>query len=270
MTTRGLIDELVIEPPFRQEAIARQIRTNPNAAAVCAHLLELLPQLTVEAGLTAESLAYGVLQGGDEHRRWLASRSPVPQQPPGRLGLHRQDDVLTVTLDRPGQGNAIDVAMRDALFEAFTLATLDQTITRVELAGAGRCFSLGGDLAEFGTTRDPATAHAIRMQTLPARALLGCRDRLTVHVHGPCIGAGLEIAAFARRITASPKAWFQLPELAMGLIPGAGGCVSLSHRIGPQRTLLMVLSGQRLSASQALKLGLIDAIYDEGSEASTS
>jgi enoyl-CoA hydratase/carnithine racemase len=86
---------------------------------------------------------------------------------------------------------------------------------------------------------------------------------LDVHIHGACIGAGVEISAFAGRVTAAPAAWFQLPELAMGLIPGAGGCVSVPRRIGRQRAALMMLSGQRIDAQTALRWGLIDAIEDQ-------
>jgi enoyl-CoA hydratase/carnithine racemase len=81
-----------------------------------------------------------------------------------------------------------------------------------------------------------------------------------VHVQGACIGAGVEIAAFAARLTATADAWFQLPELAMGLVPGAGGCVSVPRRIGRQRAALMILSGRRINAPTALRWGLIDAI----------
>ena len=77
------------------------------------------------------------------------------------------------------------------------------------------------------------------------------------------MGSALEMAAIAGRITASPSAWFQLPELAMGVLPGAGGCVSVSRRIGRQRTALMILSGKRIGAQTALKWGLIDAIIDD-------
>ncbi len=153
--------------------------------------------------------------------------------------------------------------MRDALHEAFTLAALDPEIVQVSLRGAGRCFSLGAELGEFGTCRDPATAHDIRWRTLPARAAALCAEKLDVHVQGGCAGAGLELAAFARRFTAAPDAWFQLPELAMGILPGAGGCVSLTRRIGRQRTALLVLSGKRISARQSLAWGLVDAIVDE-------
>ncbi len=82
-------------------------------------------------------------------------------------------------------------------------------------------------------------------------------------MQGGCVGSGLEMAAFAARLTAAPDAWFQLPELAMGIIPGAGGCVSLSRRIGRQRAALMIISGRRISARTALNWGLVDAIMDD-------
>ncbi|MGE4306474.1 MAG: enoyl-CoA hydratase/isomerase family protein, partial [Novosphingobium sp.] len=65
------------------------------------------------------------------------------------------------------------------------------------------------------------------------------------------------------KVRASRRSWFQLPELAMGILPGAGGCVSLTHRIGRQRALLLILSGKRIGARQALDWGLIDALMDE-------
>jgi enoyl-CoA hydratase/carnithine racemase len=102
----------------------------------------------------------------------------------------------------------------------------------------------------------------IRCRTLPAREAARCADRFAVEIDGACVGAGLELAAFAGRVTATRRSWFQLPELAMGIIPGAGGCVSLTRRIGRQRTALMVLSGRRIGARRALEWGLIDALVD--------
>ena len=80
------------------------------------------------------------------------------------------------------------------------------------------------------------------------------------YLNGPAIGAGLELAAFAHEVTAHPKAWTQLPEIRMGLIPGAGGTVSVSRRIGRHKTAYMVLSGKRINAETAYKWGLIDNI----------
>lgn len=255
--------DAVVEPPFSVEGIVRQVVAMPKAAAVVVQLLRLLPSLSAAAGLTAESLAYGLLQGSAEHRVWLAGRERPAPRSAGSIRQERVGDHLTITLDRPDGGNAIDRTMRDQLHDAFTLAGIDPEIARVSLRGSGRTFSLGAELAEFGTTTDPATAHAIRCLTLPARAALACADRLDAHVQGGCVGAGLELAAWARRLTAAPDAWFHLPELSMGILPGAGGCVSLTRRIGRQRTALMILSGKRISARQALGWGLVDAIVDE-------
>ena len=255
--------DVVIEPPFTLSQLAREVLAAPLAAAACVRLLRLLAGLGLEDALTSESMAYAMLQGSAEHRRWLAARGAAPPVEPGRVAASREGAVLTITLDRAGAGNAIDRAMRDALFEAFSLAALDPTIATVELRARGRSFSLGADLAEFGTTRDPARAHALRWLTLPARPASRCAAKLHAHVQGACVGAGLELAAFAARVTASADAWFQLPELTMGILPGAGGCVSLSRRIGRQRTALLSLSGRRLNARQAREWGLIDAIVDE-------
>ncbi len=258
----GLADAVVPDRKSAEQMLA-SISANAGAAAVLVQLLRLLPSLSLEAGLVAESLAYGVLQGSAEHAAWLANRPAQPAAaPPGRVRMMRDEVRLSIVLDRPEAGNAIDVAMRDGLAEALQLACIDDEITRVNLRAQGRSFSLGAELPEFGTTRDPAIAHAIRQQTLPANWAARCGAKIAVHVQGACLGAGLELAAFARRITATPNAWFQLPELAMGLLPGAGGCVSLTRRIGRQRTAELVLSGKRLSARLALDWGLIDAIAD--------
>lgn len=252
--------DAVIEPPVDAATLIQQIQRAPRAAAVSVQLLRRLTGLPMMTGLSLESLAYGLLQGSEEHAAWLSSRHASQPHPPGRVRIERSDDVLYVTLDRPEARNAIDREMRDQLFEAFTLAAVDRDIRSVKLRAMGEVFSAGGDLDEFGTTRDPATAHLIRSQTLPALALARRPEIVDVHVQGASIGAGVEIPAFAGRVTAAPTAWFQLPELAMGLLPGAGGCVSVSRRIGRQRAALMMLSGQRIEVQTALRWGLVDAI----------
>jgi enoyl-CoA hydratase len=249
-----------VEPPVSAEALIRQITRAPRAAAVAIQLLRSLDGLPSDRALQLESICYGLLQGSAEHEAWLATRVPQRPAPGGRVIVERRDSVLHVMLERAQARNAIDRPMRDRLFEAFTLAALDPEVRSIKLRAVGAAFSVGADLEEFGTTRDPATAHLIRSRTLPALALAGRAEILDVHVQGACVGAGLEIAAFAGRLTATPDAWFQLPELSMGLIPGAGGCVSVPRRIGRQRTALMILSGRRINARTALRWGLIDAI----------
>lgn len=255
--------DAVVEAPFTPAMIGDACQDQPEAAALLVQLLRLIEGLDDASALVAESFAYATLQGSGGHQRWLATRPVAPAHPPGSIGLTRSDETLGILLDRPDAHNAIDRPMRDGLREAFEMAALDPDIRRIELRGQGRTFSLGADLSEFGTTRDPAIAHAIRMASLPAHAIVRCRDRLEVHVQGACVGSGLEMAAFAHRLTASRRAWFQLPELAMGIIPGAGGCVSVSRRIGRQRAALMMLTGRRIGAETALDWGLIDGLMDD-------
>jgi enoyl-CoA hydratase/carnithine racemase len=150
--------------------------------------------------------------------------------------------------------------MRDQLVEALLLACADPTIEQVVLDGAGPSFCSGGDLAEFGTRPDPATAHLVRLSRSPARLLAELAPRLEVRLHGACIGAGIEMAAFAGRVVGRPDTAILLPEVALGLIPGAGGTVSLPRRIGRHRTAELALSTTPMDAATALRWRLIDAI----------
>jgi enoyl-CoA hydratase len=257
--------DAVAEAPVSVEALIRQIGRAPRAAAVTVQLLRSLEGLPYDRALQFESFCYGLLQRSEEHENWLASRTRAKPSPPGRVGVDRRGAELHITLDRPLARNAIDRVMRDQLFEAFSLAALDPDVCSVKLRAVGATFSTGGDLEEFGTTRDPATAHLIRSRSLPAMAIAERAAILDVHIQGACVGAGLELSAFAARLTAASQAWFQLPELSMGLNPGAGGCVSVPRRIGRQRAGLMILSGRRINADTALRWGLIDAIEDSRS-----
>ena len=244
-------------------SVIANITHAPIAASVLVQTLRVSETMAPEDALVVESLAYATLQAGPEFARWKAERDkpdpPPPENGPPLL-LERGDEVLSVTLNRPRNRNAISVEMRDALVEAFALAAADETIAKLAVSGTGACFSVGGDLAEFGLAPSPALAHMIRMQRLPARALLPAAERAEFHLRGACIGAGVELPAFARRVAASADAFFQLPEIRFGLIPGAGGCVSIPRRIGRQRMAYLALSARRISARRALSWGLIDEI----------
>jgi enoyl-CoA hydratase/carnithine racemase len=163
-----------------------------------------------------------------------------------------------VTLNRPEALNAINAAMRDELVEICAAARLSSVT--VVLRGRGRAFCAGGDLNEFGLTRDTGKAHLVRsLRSLPFEFLhLGAR--LVACVHGACYGAGLELAAFATYVVCEPEATFCLPELRYGLIPGAGGTVSVSRRIGRRQTLQLCLEGRVLRSDEALGLGLVDRV----------
>jgi enoyl-CoA hydratase/carnithine racemase len=100
----------------------------------------------------------------------------------------------------------------------------------------------------------------VRLTRSPARLLWSVAARTTAYVHGACLGAGVELPAFAGRVVATPDATFGLPEVSIGLVPGAGGTVSLPRRIGRQRAAYLGLSGRRVTAAEAFRWGLVDAI----------
>ena len=257
--------DLVAEGTAELERIREKIDRRPHACAALVQVLRATGRLDIFSALAVESLAYATLQGGNEFARWLKRqppRRPKAAQPEDIVLLERRGDDLRVILNSPDNRNALSVAMRDALADAFRLGVQDASIARIEVSARGPCFSAGGDLTEFGTMTDLAEAHRIRMTRMPARYLAACRDRCTFHLHGACIGAGIEMPAFAARLTAKPDTTFRLPEVSMGLIPGAGGCVSIPRRIGRQRTARMAMLGEPVDAEQALDWGLIDAIVD--------
>ena len=248
------------------QPLINNIRRSPMAAAALTQVLRVTAELPIAKALTVESLAYSMLQSGPEFGRWLEGRrpaSPPPAEDGAPVALQRDGETLTLELNRPANHNAMSVEMRDALVEALQLVLADSSIRSVRISGRGKCFSTGGDLSEFGTLPDPATAHFVRCLAVPGRYLAQCAARAEVFVHGACIGSGIEFPAFARRVVARADAHFQLPELRFGLIPGAGGCVGIARRIGRQRTAWLALSGKRINAATALEWGLVDAVQAE-------
>lgn len=235
----------------------------PQACLVLSQVLRASAGLEVRSALNVESFAYSTLLGGAEFRRWLDSRPARPVPPPGpdpAVLTERDDGVMRMTLNRPARRNAYSRELRDAFAEALLVPALDDTITRVVIEGAGPSFCSGGDLDEFGTAPDTATAHFIRTSGGAAGLLHRVADRTEVRLHGACVGAGIELAAFAGRVIAQPGTTFRLPEVGMGLIPGAGGTVSIPRRIGPWRTLYLALSGTALDVDTAARWGLVDQI----------
>jgi len=250
------------------EALAARVSAFPQAAAVLAGLLRWSGSLPVAAALEAESLAYSTLLGGPEFARWLVARGPRPEPPSADepVLLRRDDGGLRITLHHPQRRNAYGRQLRDALVDALAVAELDPTVERVVLDGAGPDFCSGGDLDEFGTAADPVTAHLVRTRAGAAAPLSRLGPRVEARLHGSCIGAGIELPAWAGRVVAAPGTRFVLPELAMGLLPGAGGTVSLPRRIGRWRTLWLALTGVALDAATAREWGLVDEVAPEDVE----
>ena len=236
--------------------------TNPLAATAFATLLREAAARTVDRGPPrGVSRLLGAAGRSRSSRAWRASRPPRDRGDTGaRVGVERSGAALHITLTRPEVRNALDTAMRDQLVDALQLAALDDSITEVHLRGEGPAFCAGGDLDEFGSRPDPATAHLVRILQSAGRAIDAVADRVTAHVHGACRGSGVELPAFAGRVVASADATFGLPEVSLGLIPGAGGTVSLPRRIGRHRTALLALTGEPIDAPTACEWGLVDEV----------
>ena len=247
------------------QALLAGIDTSPQAAAVLVQVLRSTESMDVIQALSVESLAYATLQSGPEFAAWLATRrqgkdARVLPDRDDLVQLNRDESALRIVLNSPDSRNSLSAAMRDALSQAFRLVAMDPGIETVDVSANGPNFCSGGDLEEFGLLEDPAAAHRIRMLRMPARYLAPNAERYRFRVHGACIGAGIELPAFATHLSAAADATFRLPEVGMGLIPGAGGSVSIPRRIGRQRTALMALTGSDVPADEALEWGLIDAI----------
>lgn len=256
--------DVVLESDKKLPKLIKNIEHTPLAAMVLVQHLRASETLSLQDALTAESFAYAAIQNGTEFQQWL-SNYEKPEEP-----MHENATVfvyvnanneMSLRLHDPHTRNAISVKMRDSLCRLLDLA-LTTDIQKVVLTANGTAFSAGGAVEEFGEVSDPATAHWIRTLRLPAWRLARLHDRLEIHVNGAAIGAGAEMASFGKHVTASSKAWFQLPELKYGLIPGGGGTVSVPRRIGRQKTAYMALSMEKIRAETALEWGLIDAIID--------
>jgi enoyl-CoA hydratase/carnithine racemase len=232
----------------------------PRAARVIVDLMRQSTGRPPWQALYAESIAYSELLAGPEFAAWRtatpAAADPGPAEPP--VLSERLGDVLTVTINRPERRNALSRWVRDAMCDALDLAVLDPSIREVRVTGNGPAFCSGGDLDEFGSQTDIAAAHFVRMERSVGWRIHLLAERVVTEVHGACVGAGAELPAFGGRVEAREDSWFQLPELAMGLLPGAGGTVSLPRRIGRWRASWMALSATRIDLATALDWGLVD------------
>lgn len=248
--------DLTIADP--EPAIAGALAA-PLAALTTAQVLRLGDRRSPHDGLLVESLAYATLQGGPEFAAWLAGRGRrVRNDEAPRVLVEAIDGTTVVTMTRPKLRNMVDASMRDELVQAFAVAAL--TDDPIVLRGDGPAFCAGGDIAEFGTVSDPATAHQIRSSANVAPWLLAVAARTTAEVHGACVGAGVELAAFCGTVRAAADTRFRLPETRMGLMPGAGGTVSIPARIGRARTLEWLLTDREVDAKTAHAWGLVDAV----------
>ena len=191
----------------------------------------------------------------------MTSSAPLP------LLINRHDRVAHLTLNRPDQLNALGTEIIRALDGAFDDIADDEQVRAVLITGAGRAFCAGADIRELETF---TTAYEFRefigtltrcfakLQRLPKPSVAA--------IHGGAYGGGLELALSSDLRVASRAARLGLPEMKLGVLPGAGGTQRLPRQIGPTLAKQMILTGEPISAERAFALGLVNEVCDDDQE----
>ena len=171
--------------------------------------------------------------------------------------LSMDGDVAVITLNSPPV-NALSANVREGLFEGFKAATADPAAKAIVLICEGRTFIAGADITEFGgASRGPSLFDVQEMMENAPKPVIAA-------IHGTALGGGLEVALVAHYRVAVPSARLGLPEVNLGLLPGAGGTQRLPRVAGPEKALEMMTSGRHAPAKEALEMGLVDELAEEG------
>ena len=169
--------------------------------------------------------------------------------------------IATMTLNRPDQINAFNVAMRDDLYQMIRLFNDDPTAKVAIIKGSGpKGFCAGADLSEFGTAPSQVIARSVRWERDLWGMFLSIRKPVIASLHGYVIGSGIEIAALCDIRVAADNCQFRMPEVALGMIPAAGGTQTLARLVGVARALDMILTNKSIGPIEAKEIGLIDRI----------
>ena len=173
----------------------------------------------------------------------------------------RDDGVAWVTLNRPDVLNAINMRMRDELWELMHAVRDDPDVRVVVFKGAGdRAFSAGADISEFGTAPSIAEARRARRERDLWGLMLSLEVVLIAAVHGYALGAGVELPMCCDIRIASDDATFGLPEVSLGYIPSAGGTQTLPRLVPPGVAMQMILTGDPIDAATAHRYGLVQRL----------
>ncbi len=173
------------------------------------------------------------------------------------ISTKKHGDVLIVTSNNPPV-NALGHAVRDGLVKAIEQADGDDAIKAVVIIGQGQTFFAGADITEFGTPKSfeyPALPQVVDI-------IENCTKPVVAAVHGTALGGGLEVALSCHYRVAVPSAKFGVPEVKLGLLPGAGGTQRLPRVAGVQKALEMATSGNPIGAKDAAAVGLVDRIVE--------
>jgi 3-hydroxyacyl-CoA dehydrogenase len=171
------------------------------------------------------------------------------------ISTHRHGDVLVVTSNNPPV-NALGAAVRQGLVAAIEEAEGDDSIKAVVIRCEGQTIFAGADISEFGKPMDPPMLPTV------VDIIENCSKPVVAAIHGTALGGGLEVALASHYRVAVPDAKFGVPEVKLGLLPGAGGTQRLPRVAGVQKALEMTTGGGMISAKDAFDVGLVDRIIE--------
>lgn len=173
----------------------------------------------------------------------------------------KRNGIARVTLNRPQVLNRYNIKMRDEMYEVLSAIRDDSEVEVVIFSGAGeRAFCVGADLSEFGTAPSPVIARQVRWERDVWGLLESLKQPLIAALHGYVLGSGVEIALLCDIRIASVDAVFGMPEVALGMIPAAGGSQTLPRTIGVGRALQLLLGCEYIDSEEALRIGLVNKI----------
>lgn len=182
----------------------------------------------------------------------------------------KNGSIATISLNRPEVVNAYNVKMRDELYQVLQAIDVDTEVKVVVITGNGeKGFCAGADLTEFGTAPSQVIARQVRWERDIWGTFRNLQKPVVAALHGWVIGLGVEVACFCDIRIASEDALFRMPEVALGMIPAAGGTQTIARSVGGSSALKMILTNQQIDARTALGMGLIhkivlgDALLDE-------
>jgi enoyl-CoA hydratase/carnithine racemase len=176
------------------------------------------------------------------------------------LLIERRHHVAYVTLNRPAALNALNVTLRQDLKQFFTTMQADSGVRLVVVTGAGRAFCAGADIKEW---TEPTSIVEDRQERLRLNfwdAMSHCEQPIIAAINGYALGGGCELAMCCDIRIASDRAQLGLTEVTLGIIPGGGGTQRLPRTIGRGKALELILTGKRIDAHEALRLGLVEQV----------
>ena len=183
-----------------------------------------------------------------------ASESLIVERP--------SDDIVVLRINRPQVRNALNLEVRAALAEKITQYGAEKAVRCLIVTGSDAAFAAGADIGEMAEA-DPVEVMSRNVQKY-WRAIMDCPKPLIAAVEGYALGGGLELALCADIIIAGEGAKLGLPEVKVGILPGAGGTQKLARLVGRHRAMLLIMTGRVFGAAEALGMGVVSDVAPSG------